>query len=266
MIGRIAQDTQTRFSRLQTALGLRDEATPSQPKPIEHFIFRGMENDLGQRDLTRKHVLRLAEEGQWTPEQAEAWAKDNNQAPFQQIPGPGQFNPARETYWTLLMILVWLVYRDMSKVQEVWPEFLDAHKLWSSQSRGDGKSGCFLVVPSCKLDFNKTTGYALEPAAARTILRQLLKDGRLVAAGQDNTSGSRRKIEPHEWVDTRPIDLEKPVNDFNSDLYYNAGGRKGATGPRILPRVRSGQRCTKPLSRDLHRTTRKETAFQAIEA
>ena len=67
--------------------------------------------------LTRKDVIALVFEGEWTPKRAEAWAKQQGLARFDGAPNPELFAPEAEVNWTLFMALAWIVYRDMSKVR-----------------------------------------------------------------------------------------------------------------------------------------------------
>jgi hypothetical protein len=98
------------------------------------------------------------------------------------------FDPAKEVYWTPLMAVVWIVYRDMNEVRKVWPEF---------------------VKDRCDFHFNTNQQYVVAPSEAVRELWRHLQSGIFIASGK--CQGARRVIEKPEWCDLPLIDLENPL-------------------------------------------------------
>jgi hypothetical protein len=100
-------------------------------------------------------------------------------------------DPAKEVYWTPLMAVVWIVYRDTNEVRKVWSGF----------------------VKDCRdFNFEKNQKYLVHPKQAVGELWRRLESGAVVATGI--FEGLRRVIEPWEWCDLQPIDCEQPARFF----------------------------------------------------
>jgi hypothetical protein len=100
-------------------------------------------------------------------------------------------DPAKEVYWTPLMAVVWIVYRDMNEVRKVWSRF---------------------VKDRCDFNFEDNRKYVVGPNEAVRELWRRLESVELVATGI--FQGLRRVIEPWEWHDLLPIDCERPARFF----------------------------------------------------
>jgi hypothetical protein len=167
--------------------------------------------------LTRKDVIAFVLEGDWTPKRAEAWANQQGLAPFEGPPSSADFAPEHEEYWTLLMALTWIVYREMSKVREVWPRFIKTCKYWSEDRDPNGKQFWRLSPGGCNFDFYDFPNYIVEPLKAVNDFRRKLESGALAASGV--SAGKRRKIETREWVDLQFIEIDSARTNMDCDLY-----------------------------------------------
>jgi hypothetical protein len=101
-------------------------------------------------------------------------------------------DPAKEVYWTPLMAVVWIVYRDMNEVRKVWRVF---------------------VKDRCDFKFENNQKYIVTPIEAVADLWRTLESGALSATGI--FQGLRRVIEPWEWCDLLLIDCERPARFFS---------------------------------------------------
>lgn len=149
--------------------------------------------------LTRNEVFGLALEGEWTSEQAEAWVERQGLETFATKPDAAAYDPSKERNWTLPMALVWVASRDFDEVREVWPAWLDAHKVWGSFELG-GKI-CW-TVESQRRDENALTSRfkELSSGAVKALWRALEK-GEIGATGMSKRDGARREIRALEWCD-----------------------------------------------------------------
>ena len=71
-------------------------------------------------------------------------------------------DPAKEVYWTPLMAVVWIVYRDMNEVRKVWSRF---------------------VKDRCDFNFEDNRKYVVGPNEAVRELWRRLESVELVATG-----------------------------------------------------------------------------------
>jgi hypothetical protein len=97
-------------------------------------------------------------------------------------------DPAKEVYWTPLMAVVWIVYRDINEVRKVWPAFVNDH---------------------CDFHFEGNVKYVVSPIEAVKELWRRHELGELVATGI--SQGLRRVIKSWEWCDLQPIDCKQPA-------------------------------------------------------
>jgi hypothetical protein len=105
-------------------------------------------------------------------------------------------DPGKEAYWTPLMAVVWIVYRDMNEVRKVWSGFV--------KDRRD-------------FNFERNPRYVVSPNEAVAELWRLLESGELIATGI--FQGLRRIIQRWEWCDLKPIDWKNPRRFFYGRQY-----------------------------------------------
>ena len=66
----------------------------------------------------RNEIISLARYGKITPEEAEAEAAANGWKPFATQPSMPEFDPMRESRWTITMAIAWIAWRDESRVRQ----------------------------------------------------------------------------------------------------------------------------------------------------
>ena len=113
---------------LMRSFGL-DEIEPSN-LPVTPASQGGPKPRLGDDQLTQYDVQMRVLTSEWTPDQAEAWAKRLGFLRSRGSRIPPHTMRARRLGWTLPMSLIWIVYRDMNEVREGMPEYMIAHKDW----------------------------------------------------------------------------------------------------------------------------------------
>lgn len=87
------------------------------------------------------------------PEEAERLARVEGLGPLRDEPGALDFNPEAETWWTLPMVMAWIVWRTMDRVREQYDPYRQAAPFWTyreyatshdAQMSGTVSSGYFL--------------------------------------------------------------------------------------------------------------------------
>jgi hypothetical protein len=137
------------------------------------------EHDDIEPDLLRERLLVLAEHGEITGKQAEATAAAHGLEPFERKPELPRFDPKLKSHWSIMMVVVWIAWRDFELVRKQDPEFCSACFHWVGRERkvrlqNDGEPV-------------KRVGYSLEARRAPTVARltlkdELLRDGASVAS------------------------------------------------------------------------------------
>jgi hypothetical protein len=169
----------------------------------------------------RDELISKARTGETTPEIAEAQAKDAGLPPLASTPDLVEFDPMRESRWTLVMVIVWIAWRDLNHVAEQQANYRERSTHWIfrewKQPSNDGKKftrqeGWFLEVwhPANFLrlllehEYLRSTGELpatseYSPADAELELRRALSDAKLKAEGF-NRNGDLVEIPAREWA------------------------------------------------------------------
>jgi hypothetical protein len=154
----------------------------------------------------RDEIVARLRIGEITPEEAEAWARENNQPPFLSKPDAALFDPIREPYWTLAMAAAWIIWRTPNAVREHWDAYLVECKEWrfSEQIFPDGRreagwdarrrnpvglSDIFLKAAKSIPDDSK-----MRAMAEINSLWEKLKSGQIEATGVPHHAGGRDGI------------------------------------------------------------------------
>ena len=148
--------------------------------------------------LPRAHVLGLVLKGEWTPDQAEEWAKLVGLPPFAEKPDAAFYDPIRELNWTLCMALVWVASHDIDEVREIWRKWREAHVTWQPNETGGYSLERLQRWPDEKSILRKywdVAGPAVES------LWKELETGAIAATGISKREGVRRSIGSLDWCD-----------------------------------------------------------------
>jgi hypothetical protein len=157
----------------------------------------------------RDEILRRAQEGELTPNEAEAEARKARVRPFAEEAPVVNFDPRREVFWTLAMALAWGIWRDPAKVREYWNDYRRQGWVWRPQDS-----------PACKgwsLERPKYASlYDVWHDAARSgeakclatevqdELWKALSSGKIRATGIPGGE-ARISIPAYEWIDLSPL-------------------------------------------------------------
>ncbi len=170
-------------------------------------------------DSQRVHLFEMVRYGEMTPAEAEAEAAQLNLEPFEYRPKPDAFDPMKETFWTLVMALAWIAYRNADKVREWWnpyrTECWDWHfRKWRIGFDGPVHEGHILEQRSTAtvvrlelasiFDVATGGGATLKMSvkdAKQAALWVALREGLVEATGINIVTGAREAIPATAWHD-----------------------------------------------------------------
>jgi len=162
----------------------------------------GRTND---QSLLRDRIIGKAEKGRWTAKVAEQVAKRLGVGPLASKPDLADYDPLQETYWSILMTLAWIMWRDADHVRELWDAWRTQCKIWFSGSRLKSRNSASLG----SLMFHEGREHvggnpALMPSAeAEKELWRQLQLGTLAATGMGRRERKRSPIPAESWQDLK---------------------------------------------------------------
>jgi hypothetical protein len=124
----------------------------------------------------RDELISLVRHGKVTPEEAEAEAKANGFEPFEQQPQLPAFDPIQEPWWTIVMAVAWIAWRDLKQVRENCAGFRKECTHWIFREWKQPVEG--------GTKFAVQAGWFLETLSPPTTVRLLLMEAALVATGE----------------------------------------------------------------------------------
>jgi hypothetical protein len=96
----------------------------------------------------RDTLITWVQRGRVTPDEAEAEAARLGLAPLLAHPDPADFDARTEPYWTIGMVLTWIMTLDTECVREAWEKWREAKQFWSCKKwqvpGGPVYEGCFI--------------------------------------------------------------------------------------------------------------------------
>lgn len=170
-------------------------------------------------DSPRDALIGKVQYGEMSPAEAEAEAASLKIGPLECRPDAKNFDPTKETFWTLPMAVIWIAYREMDKVREWWDpyraECWDWHfRKWRIGFDGPFHEGHFLEqrhtatlarlrlaaifqedsdrFPTVKMSVKEAIENALWVA---------LREGLIEAVGTNVMTGARENIAAAAWQD-----------------------------------------------------------------
>jgi hypothetical protein len=161
--------------------------------------------------------------GRITPDEAEAEAVRLGLGKLASEPNGSQFDPMRETWWSLPMTVAWMAWRSPDRVREFWDtyrsECWDWHfREWRNGPDGPVHAGHFLEQrrPATLLLLSLAESYdsahgllphgAISINEAKAKLWEALSEHTLQATGISTDSGERVAIPDYAWRDLRDIE------------------------------------------------------------
>jgi hypothetical protein len=162
----------------------------------------------------RDEIMMKARHGEVSPEQAEAWARDNGHPPFASSPDPALFDPMTEPFWTMAMTAAWIMWRTPEAVRENWNAYRSECSVWRrhAASFADGRKELGWIVDrrdtvslfdTLNEGARKYPGPLMvrSPSACRGELWLRLRAGDVVATGLPHGRRARVVVPKHDWID-----------------------------------------------------------------
>jgi hypothetical protein len=162
-----------------------------------------MESDHARRDDLKAKVIA----GAMKPSEAEAEAARLGLEAFEYRPDPRDYDPMREQFWTLPMVVAWIAYRTADAVRENWDEYRAECRHW----RHVGQSGALGEVGHDLFHFDLTNLTCMQVyeelqqpadrndqmsvAQAQQELWQALRNSAIEASGVELTTQKREVID-----------------------------------------------------------------------
>ena len=85
------------------------------------------------KDRRRDELFEELSMGRLTPEAAERIAREEGLEPLQHVPGPTEFDPENEAWWTLPMVVAWIVWRTIDRVRSQFDPYRAAAPYWRTK-------------------------------------------------------------------------------------------------------------------------------------
>lgn len=89
------------------------------------------------KDRRRDELLEELSRGRLEPEAAERIAREEGLEPLRHIPGPNDFDPENEAWWTLPMVVAWIVWRTFDRVRAQSDPYRAAAPYWAKHTVRD---------------------------------------------------------------------------------------------------------------------------------
>jgi hypothetical protein len=170
----------------------------------------------------REELFHRASIGELTGDQADAEAVRLGLGSLSRRPGPEEFRPEVETYWTLSMAVAWIAYLDLDEVREWSAPYRAECFDWRWQRWRVGVDGpvyegwhleqrhkptlSMLSLSSIYDDVVDDKELAMPVKDAREALWVALREGFFAATGIDTKSGRRVEIPALEWHELVPVE------------------------------------------------------------
>ncbi len=167
-------------------------------------------------------LIDKARNGLITPEEAEVEAVRAGLLPLAYTPNAADYDPLRETWWTLPMAVAWISRRQADAVRDVWEDYTNQCRHWIFREWRVGFEGPttkgfsleyrsrprFLdLIVSDKLRVAGGEAAEMSFAAAKEALWVALREGFFEATGIASDSDKRVAIPPMEWRDLEAAEV-----------------------------------------------------------
>lgn len=165
----------------------------------------------------REEIFERAKQGEITGAQADEEAIRLGLGSFSHQPGPDEFRPEAQAWWTLAMAVAWIAYLDFDEVREWSAPFREQSYDWHWQRWRIGFEGPIhegwqlsqrspptLALLSIAASYHQATGekaLAMPIAEAREALWIALRTDCFRANAIDALTGERCEIVPMEWLE-----------------------------------------------------------------
>jgi hypothetical protein len=183
----------------------------------------------------RDEILRRAQEGELTPQEAEAEAQKAGVGPLAKEAPVADFDPMGEVFWTLAMALAWGIWRDPAKVREYWNDFRRRIWVWMPQDSKVDK--CWSLERPKYVSLHDVWRDAARSGKEKPFATEVqdelwkaLSSGKIPATGIPGGE-PRISIPTYEWIDLSPLDW---VSGHEEGVFSHSGGAVRYEAVRII--------------------------------
>ena len=194
----------------------------------------------------RDFLIEEARYGRLSPADAEAQAAQHGIGPLAGCPDSDNYEVLREPWWSLPMVMAWILWRNADRVVEFYDPFRAQcfdwhHRKWQIGFSGPVHEGHFLeprrpaTLTTVKMSkwFDDKSGNqnsrAQKTSKAEEELIRALKDGSLTVTGVPSDGERRQPIPPHDWNDLklfkergRDVAKRGHIGSGYSDILFNS--------------------------------------------
>jgi hypothetical protein len=172
------------------------------------------------RVIKRGRLIEEVRRGKMTPDEAETEAKELGLGPLASTPDPIIFDPTNEALWGLLMVVAWIMTRELNAVRELWPDWRKQKEFWVRrrwQVPGRPIEEGYLLEspgPAALVDLRALSMKGKCVFGSSEAIKQLLsklRAGEIEATGIPSTTGKREIIPAYEWRDLDVFQENKKV-------------------------------------------------------
>ena len=183
-----------------------------------------------KRDYTIDALVR----GEIPPSDAARIAQQQDTEARLKGPDPAQFDPMQQAFWSVAMVLTWIMTRDEECVRDMWDAWRIGFEIREQHS------GLLIrtLAPACLLHLDAIAPHWRHEAKllrdksdVKAELHARLQEGTIQAVGRPAADGARIKIPAHEWIDLNWCDeagsivcrSEKGIRNGYDDVQFELG-------------------------------------------
>lgn len=160
------------------------------------------------RQNRRDDILEKLYGGEVSLSQAEREAREHDLGPLTTEADPSVFDPMAEVFWTPLMAVAWITFRDVDRVRWATDEYRMQWTYFKPHKKGPKTTYEIIAYSAANrrhLDTNIGANRKFEMTVdeAIEVLTRALRDGRVEATGIRRDEGERKCIQPMHWTDLR---------------------------------------------------------------
>lgn len=183
----------------------------------------------------RERIIRAVENGEMSPDEAEAFAQEKGWGPFSAFPDPSSFRLMEVPFWNFEMTMAWIIWREISEVAKYYKPYRQKCFFWQPAV----KAGMFLTLshsleslgdPSLALlrgDFDWYKQVTIHETDARpwmlsfddafTDLMVKLQAGAVMAHALSLETFRPTSIRPEDWRYLTPAENDNEPTTFKTE-------------------------------------------------
>ena len=179
------------------------------------------------QDTGRDLILRRAESGEISPDEAEAEAEAKSAGPLAIKLPFERHNPLEESYWTLAMALAWLVWGEPERVLQYSNDYRFRSRMWVKSGEGHRLQRPPYATVTNVIHDAADADPASEVFDLQKLLWRAFEQGESVVTGIRPHDADRERVPiPKEaWADLSPVFVDRGHEDgvcsHEGDLRYD---------------------------------------------